>query len=864
MRPTQKRSRTSRIFLKRGETLHQTNFTQRAQTALRLAQESAAELGHGYVGSEHLLLGLLREGQGAGARVLNGAGLEAESLRAAIVRAVGSGIPGALPSQGLTPRCRHIIELALAEAGRLGQGYVGTEHLLLGILKEGEGVAIRVLAACGQNPAQLSEVLTSALGGELPPPFRGGGRAKAEPDYSGAADSKLLEQFTRDMTRMAAGGLLDPVTGREEELDRVIQILVRRRKNNPALIGEPGVGKTAVAEGLARRMAAGDVPDELRSKRLLALDLSSMVAGTKYRGEFEERVKNILNEVVRAGNIILFLDELHTIVGAGSAEGAIDAANILKPALGRGEIQVIGATSTAEYRRYIERDAALERRFQPVTVSEPDRTDALAILRGVRGRYEAHHKLRITDEALEAAVTLSVRYLADRRLPDKAIDLIDEAAARVRLERMAAPPGLRELESRAAQARREKEEAIRSQDFEKAAMLRDAESDFRRELDQERIRWHSGQNVGEVTAQDVAQTVSRWTGVPAAALTQSEKERLLALEEDLHRRVVGQDEAVRAVARAVRRGRAGLKEPGRPTGVFLFLGPTGVGKTELCKALAAALFGSEDALLRFDMSEYMERHTVSRLIGAPPGYVGHDEGGQLTEAVRRRPYSVVLFDELEKAHADVWSLLLQITEDGIVTDAQGRRADFRNTVIVMTSNIGAERITARGGKLGFSPAARGGTRPPAELRETVMADLRRVFRPEFLNRPDEIIVFRQLEQPEIRSIARRMLRNVGERLGGLGISFTAEEAALDLLAQKGFDPDYGARPLRRAIRTLVEDPAAEALLSGTLQSGDTLRLTVQAGALALEPCRPRPGTAPDGPSEPKAGPFLDSPSETEL
>ena len=819
--------------------MNDVNFTQRAQTALRLAQESAAELGHGYVGTEHLLLGLLREGGGVAARVLQSAGLEAETVRTAILRAVGSGIPGALPSQGLTPRFRHIIELALAHAGRLGQDYVGTEHLLLGLLQEGEGVAIRVLSACGQDPRRLAGDLSAAMGGELPPPFRSGGKAKSEPDYTGAGDSKLLEQFSRDLTRMAASGLLDPVVGREGEIDRVIQILSRRRKNNPALIGEPGVGKTAVAEGLARRLAAGEVPDELRGKRLLALDLSSMVAGTKYRGEFEERVKHLLGEVVRLGNVILFIDELHTIVGAGSAEGAIDAANIIKPALGRGEIQVIGATTTSEYRRYIEKDAALERRFQPVTVSEPDEATARSILLGVRGRYEAHHKLRISDEALDAALSLSIRYLADRRLPDKAIDLMDEAAALVRLERLSAPADLRELEERVAQARREKEEAIRSQDFEKAAMLRDAESDFRRELDRERTLWHSGQNVGEVTAEDVAQVVSRWTGVPVTSLTQSEKDRLLALERELHRRVIGQDEAVRAVARAVRRGRVGLKEPGRPIGVFLFLGPTGVGKTELCKALAAALFGSEEALLRFDMSEYMERHTVSRLIGSPPGYIGHDEGGQLTEAVRRRPYSVLLFDELEKAHEDVWGLLLQITEDGVVTDTQGRKADFRNTVIVMTSNVGAARITAKGGKLGFQSALSSGeTRPLTELKEAVMGDLKRVFRPEFLNRLDDTIVFRQLEREQIRTIARRLLDGVGERLVRLGVSLHVEEDALEQLAREGFAPDYGARPLRRAIRARVEDPAAEALLSGALQAGGAVRLVLREGALALEPQSP--------------------------
>ncbi|MCI8478234.1 MAG: ATP-dependent Clp protease ATP-binding subunit [Oscillospiraceae bacterium] len=810
-------------------------FTQRAQTALRLAQESSAELGHGYVGSEHLLLGLAREGRGVAAQILQRTGLDAEVIRSAITRMVGVGAPGTLPSQGLTPRCKKVIELSLSESVRMGHSCVGTEHLLLGILREGDGVAVRVIAASGVEPQRLYTDILSALGGEAPPPFRGPGRAKAERDFSAGGETKLLDQHARDLTRMAANGLLDPVVGREEEIKRVIQILSRRQKNNPALIGEPGVGKTAVVEGLARRIVAGDVPDNLRNKRLVSLDLSSMVAGTKYRGEFEDRVKNILAEVRRAGGIILFIDELHTIVGAGSAEGAIDAANIIKPALGRGELQVIGATTTDEYRKYIEKDAALERRFQPVLVKEPDAETALAILKGVRDRYEAHHKLRITDEAIEAAVSLSVRYLSDRRLPDKAIDLMDEAASRVRMERQSTPPDLRHLEEKVAQTRREKEDAIRSQDFEKAAMLRDAEGDFHRELERERTRWRSGQNTGAVTGEDVAAVVAGWTGIPVTTLTKAESQRLLELEQELHRQVVGQDEAVGAVARAVRRGRVGLKEPGRPTGTFLFLGPTGVGKTELCKALAAALFGSEEALLRFDMSEYMERHTVSRLIGSPPGYIGHEEGGQLTEQIRRRPYAVVLFDEIEKAHQDVWGILLQIMEDGIVTDAQGRRCDFRNAVVVMTSNIGASRITARGGRLGFSPESRapGGTRPQEEVRQAVMEDLKQVFRPEFLNRLDEIIVFRQLERGEIRTIARRMLQEVAGRLTRLGVGLRATEAAVDALADKGFDPDYGARPLRRAIRTQVEDPAAERLLSGSLPAGACAVVDAQDGALAL-------------------------------
>ena len=802
-----------------------TRFTQRAQAALRLAQESAAELGHGYVGSEHLLLGLAREGQGVAAKVLQAAGLEPEGLKQGVADLVGRGAPGGLPSQGLTPRCKKIIELALSEAVRLDHHYVGTEHLLLGILREGDGVAVRVLSAAGVEARRLRADVTAAMGGEpAPPPFRGSGKARTERDYPG--ESKLLEQFGRDLTRMAAGGLLDPVVGRDREIRRVVQILSRRQKNNPALIGEPGVGKTAVAEGLARMMAAGQVPDELRRKRLFSLDLSSMVAGTKYRGEFEERVKNILSEVRRVGDVILFIDELHTIVGAGSAEGAIDAANIIKPALGRGELQVIGATTTEEYRRYIEKDAALERRFQPVLVGEPDRQTAEAILFSLRDRYEAHHRLTITDEAVRAAVALSSRYIGDRRLPDKAIDLMDEAAARVRLDRLSAPPDLQALEDKVAQARGEKEEAIRSQDFEKAAMLRDAEEDFRRELAQQQALWRAGQNTGAVTAEDVASVVSGWTGVPVTTLTQAESDRLLRLEEELHRRVVGQEEAVRAVAKAVRRGRVGLKEQERPTGCFLFLGPTGVGKTELSRALALTLFGSQEALFRFDMSEYMEKHTVSRLIGSPPGYVGHEEGGQLTEKVRRRPYCVVLFDEIEKAHPDVWGILLQIMEDGTVTDAQGRKADFRNAVVVLTSNVGASRITAKGARLGFSAAHHrdGETRTPEELRSAVLEDLKKVFRPEFLNRLDETIVFTQLGRAEIKVIAKRMLAQVGERMQALGVTLTWTDGALEALAGLGFDPDYGARPLRRAIRAQVEDPAAELLLSGQAAAGDTLRI----------------------------------------
>ncbi len=815
--------------------MNETKFTERAQSALRMAQEAAVEMGHGYVGSEHLLLGLCREGKGVAATVLRSAGLDEAELSAAITRAVGTGTPGR-PTQGLTPRCKKIIEAALSEASRQGNRYVGTEHLLMALLQERDGVAARVLSDTGKDARRLYHDVLSASSTSFS--FRAGTaeteRTRTEKEHKG--DKKLLEQYTRSLTNLAAAGMLDPVIGREKEISRVVQILVRRQKNNPALIGEPGVGKTAIAEGLAQRIISGQVPEDLQNKHLLSLDLSSMVAGTKYRGEFEERIKTLLAEVHRAGNIILFIDELHTIVGAGSAEGAIDAANIIKPALGRGEIQVIGATTTEEYRRYIEQDAALERRFQSVLVDEPERETALSILRGLRRRYEKHHRLRITDEALTAAVELSARYITERRLPDKAIDLVDEAASRVRIRHLTLPPDLHELEERVERARQEKEHAIRGQDFEKAAMLRDAEGDFRRELAQRRSALENGQTQSCVTAEDIASVVSVWTGIPVTTLTTEESERLLHLEETLHHRVIGQTEAVTAVAQAVRRGRVGLKEAGRPTGCFLFLGPTGVGKTELCRALAQMLFGSEEAMLRFDMSEYMEKHAVSRLIGSPPGYVGYEEGGQLTEQIRRRPYAVVLFDEIEKAHNDIWGILLQIMEDGHLTDAQGRRADFKNCIIVMTSNVGADRITAKGTRLGFSSEqSSGSVRPQSELRAAVLDDLKRVFRPEFLNRLDETIVFTQLSRNEVAQIARHMLEDFARRMEKLHITFTFTEEALRTLAAKGFDPDYGARPLRRVIRNQIENRSTELILSGKVREGGTLHVDAQEDTFVFTP-----------------------------
>lgn len=786
-------------------------FTGRAEQVIRLAHESAAEMGHGYVGSEHLLLALVREQEGLAAKVLKKAGISEEQLRNKIIETVGIGISGNAPLQGLTPRTKRIVELALAEAVRVGTRYVGTEHLLLGLLREPESIGARLLIAMGVDITRMYQQVLASGDARAKKPGDPVGRAN-ETTRDRHPETKTLNQFGRDLTDFAREGKLDPVVGREREITRMLQILSRRTKNNPVLVGEPGVGKTAVAEGLAQRIVEGDVPQILKEKRVFMLDVPGMIAGTKYRGEFEERLKTAIREVQTAGNVILFLDELHIIVGAGSAEGAVDAANILKPALGRGELQVIGATTLDEYRRHIEKDAALERRFQEVLVGEPTEDEAVEILKGLRDKYEAHHRVTITDEALNAAVKMSVRYLSDRFLPDKAIDLMDEAASRARLFAQTLPQDVKRLEEDIERLAREKEEKVRAQEFELAATLRDQELALKREWEEIQSK-RSVNRVPDsetITEEHVAAVVADWTGIPVHRLTQDESTRLLNLEEVLHRRVIGQKRAVNAVSRAVRRGRIGLKDPSRPIGSFLFLGPTGVGKTELARALAEVLFGSEEMMIRVDMSEYMEKHTTSRLIGSPPGYVGYDEGGQLTEQVRRKPYSVVLFDEIEKAHPEVFHLLLQVLEDGILTDAQGRRVDFRNTVLVMTSNIGARSITD-GRKPGFS-SEDGFT--AEEIQSNVMSELRRAFRPEFLNRIDETIVFHQLERDEILTIAGKLVEETRARLKPLGVELAVSADALEVLAQKGYNPAYGARPLRRTVSQLVEDPIAELLLRG--------------------------------------------------
>ena len=804
--------------------MQDTRFTTSALGVLRSAQHSACVLGHSYVGSEHLLLGLAHQSQTPAGRLLNSRGLSAPALQETIIRLTGTGRPGAIPSQGLTPRCQQVIEHAVMESGRMGHKSISSEHLLLGLLRDSSCSAAKVLSGRGIDPHKLYQQVCSSLDGgrDLPPVRRG-----REPDRT-TAETRMLDQCSRDLTRLAAQSRLDPVFGRDTELERVIQILSRRSKNNPVLIGEPGVGKTALAEALAIAIARGSVPTHLLGRRVCTLDLAAMVAGTKYRGEFEEKLRKVLDEVRRAGNIILFLDELHTIVGAGSAEGAIDAANILKPALGRGEVQVLGATTLEEYRRHIEKDAALERRFQPVTIAEPDRDAALAILHGLKPRYERHHNLSISDEAILAAVDLSMRYLPQRFLPDKAIDLMDEAASRVRLDHHTLPPDLQKLEQRVGNATQEKNLAIRNQNYERAAMLRDAEQDFRRELESKTRQWQSSHPPRQVTAQDVRAVLTGWTGIPVTELSRQEQQRLAALEDTLHRDLVGQDSAVRAVSKAVRRGRLGLKDPNRPVGCFLFLGPSGVGKTQLCRTLAKALFGRSDALIRLDMSEYMEAHTVSRLIGSPPGYVGHEEGGQLTERVRRAPWSVVLLDEIEKAHPDVWGLLLQIMDEGTLTDSLGRKADFRNTILVMTSNLGSKHVQG-GHQLGFVTEVGRST----ALEKAVLSEARRTFRPEFWGRLDSAVVFHPLDNDALAAVAQVLLTDTSSRLAALGITLDASQAALTCLAHTSSDPAHGARPLRRAITEQIEDPAADLMLSGALVAGQTLRVGEENGKLKL-------------------------------
>lgn len=794
-------------------------FTSKANEALNQAISSAEALGHTYVGSEHLLLGLLKIGGGFAAALLNKAGVTADGVEELIRAEIGCGTPTRLSPDYFTPRAKRVVENAMSSCADTGKKYVGTEHLLLGILSDGDNYAIRFLGELGADAASLTSAALKASGIDL--------ADTGEPKSfspAGKKDVKLptLSKYGRDLTEEAAKGKLDPVIGREKEIERIIQILCRRTKNNPCLIGEPGVGKTAVVEGLAQKIADGEVPGLLENKRVFVLDVTGMVAGTKYRGDFEERIKTAVEEVINAGNIILFIDEVHTLVGAGSAEGSTDAANILKPSLARGEFQLIGATTISEYRKNIEKDPALERRFQPVTVAEPSEEDAVLILKGLKDKYEAHHRVRITDGAIEAAVKLSVRYISDRFLPDKAIDLIDEASSKVRLASCAAPKEIKETEEQIEKTEEEKNEAINAQEFERAAALRDSEKKLKEQYKALKEEWHSKTNsvTGEVTADDIAETVSSWTGIPVTKLTEEESERLLNLESELHNSIVGQDDAVKAVAKAIRRGRIGLKDPKRPVGSFIFLGPTGVGKTELCKALAKAMFGSESMMIRLDMSEYMEKHTVSRLVGSPPGYVGFEEGGQLTEKVRRTPYSVVLFDEIEKAHPDVFNVLLQILEDGILTDSQGRTVDFKNTVIIMTSNVGARLITEK--KVSFGFAESGADTEEKNVKELVLKELKSEFRPEFLNRVDDIIVFSKLNREQIAEIAVKMLDELSERLKNLNIKIEFSDSVKYALADKGFDPVYGARPLRREIQNSIEDALSEKILDKTVKNGDTV------------------------------------------
>ncbi len=795
-------------------------FTEKANKALNLAIESAEEMRHNYVGTEHILYGLVKEGSGVAATALNECGVTEDALREKLESINGTMSLVELTPDDFTPRTKRVLRAAVIISSKTGYTYVGTEHLLLAILSESDSYAVAFLEELGVSVERLAQAVSKGMQGGADDGF-GGFENESAPNGS-QKGGLALDKFGRDLTQAAKNGEIDPVIGREKEIQRVIQILSRRTKNNPVLIGEPGVGKTAVAEGLALEIAKGNVPEILKDKRVVSLDLTGMVAGAKYRGDFEERIKAAIDEVKKSKNTILFIDELHTIVGAGAAEGSADAANILKPSLARGDFQVIGATTLNEYRKYIEKDAALERRFQPVKVGEPTPEQAVQILKGLRDSYEAHHKVKITDEAINAAVTLSSRYIADRYLPDKAIDLIDEGASKVRLASLTSPDNVKELEDEIADYEKEKASAINEQDFERAARLRDEQKELQTKLDDAKKKWQEQQkgNSGEVTAEDIAKIVSEWTGIPVVQLTKEESERLLNMENVLHERVIGQSEAVTAIAKAIRRGRVGLKDPKRPVGSFIFLGPTGVGKTELCKALAEAMFGDENAMLRLDMSEYMEKHTVSKLIGSPPGYVGFEEGGQLTEKVRRKPYSVVLFDEIEKAHPDVFNMLLQILEDGRLTDSQGRTVDFKNTIIIMTSNVGARLITEKQSSLGFNSENENAEESEKkDIKELVTGELRKVFRPEFLNRVDDIIVFNKLNKDEIKQIAVKMLKTLENRLDKMNIKISFTDNAISEIADKGFDENYGARPLRRAIQNEIEDPLSEQMLEGKVKDG---------------------------------------------
>ena len=795
-------------------------FTEKANAAINSAIDTAEAMGHNYVGSEHILMGLFSDEESAACRILINAGADEESIAKVLVDTIGANSPTELTPEDFTPRTKLLLQNSVRYAARMENSYVGTEHILLSIISDSGSYAIRFLKETGVDISEIESGLKEIFGQQE----KDSPQQQYRPDGKPAEKKSALEKFGRDLTKAAEKGEIDPVIGRSEEIERVIQILSRRTKNNPCLIGEPGVGKTAIAEGLALKIVSGDVPEPLKGKRIISLDLTGMVAGTKYRGDFEERINAAIEEVKKSKDIILFIDELHTIIGSGAAEGSADAANILKPSLARGDFQVIGATTINEYRKYIEKDAALERRFQPVNVGEPSEGEAVEILKGLRDKYEAHHKVRITDESIDAAVKLSSRYIADRYLPDKAIDLIDEAASRVRLRKYTAPDDLQELENRYKELEQEKEEAVNSQDFERAASLRDEQKAIKEKLDEKKQRWEEKNEHKNdcVTAEDIAEIVSSWTGVPVVQLTEEESKRLLRLESILHERIIGQDEAVSAVSRAIRRGRVGLKDPKRPVGSFIFLGPTGVGKTELCKALAAAMFGDENAMLRFDMSEYMEKHTVSKLIGSPPGYVGYDEGGQLTEAVRRRPYSVLLFDEIEKAHPDVFNMLLQILDEGRLTDSQGRHVNFRNTVIILTSNVGARMITEKQKSMGFFGGDSEKVRNDEEIRDAVMGELKQLFRPEFLNRVDDIIVFKKLTEDNIKDIAGNLLKGLTERLDELDIKASFTDEAVAAVAKAGYDDVYGARPLKRVIQSKIEDAISEKMLDGSIKGGDTV------------------------------------------